>query len=530
MKWVMGTLLAIIAIVGVALGVRTFVPLPPGEPVGKCISGGIDLDRPVPYSKLALGPTTVALAVSGGGSRAAYLAGAILREIRRSGVRLNALEPGSAAQSLLDQIDVISAVSGGSLASAAFVAHADELSKASADDRVWADYLDTMAINYRERQWFAQALAAPSSWGRLLFTDYNRGNLASDDYDKTLFRGATLGSLPARPALYINSFDVANHVRFVLSRQYIETTYFQPRGALNRLSEPQDLTSANDLAFARVDPNSVRLSDAVYASSAFPIAYPNLPLRHCGNKILYQGQLIFLADGALADNSGLITLFTQLRAALARDAQKTAIVAVYIDASLDRVDTNGSSFQRRGIEGRYAWQNTIFGHANESINAAIALLQDLGWKWIESVGVVTDPLSQNWERALTARTGRCGGEPRASWNAPFETGQLTVRPLVIRLGLRDLVNPDFPSFYGSGLATDAARLQQLLSESGVQNDLRERLLGIQTDFVLSAAGRKTLDLAAHMLVYGKLAGDLAEWERIVAQAAASPAPTTVCGR
>jgi DNA topoisomerase-1 len=78
--------------------------------------------------------------------------------------------------------------------------------------------------------------------------------------------------------------------------------------------------------------------------------------------------------------------------------------------------------------------------------------------------------------------------------------------------------------------TDAARLQKLLSESGVQNDLREKLLGIQTDFVLSAASRKTLDLAAHMLVYGKLAGDLAEWERIVAQASAAPAPNTVCGR
>ena len=104
------------------------------------------------------------------------------------------------------------------------------------------------------------------------------------------------------------------------------------------------------------------------------------------------------------------------------------------------------------------------------------------------------------------------------------------RPLVIRLGLRDIVNPDFLNVYGKGLATDVARLQNLLRESGVQNDLRERLLGIQTDFVLSDVGRKTLDLAAHMLVHGKLAGDLAKWEQIVTSAAQSSLPSTVCGR
>jgi hypothetical protein len=517
-------------VVGGALGMRSVLPISPGEPAGRCVAGAIDLDHPVPFSKLTLGPKTVAVAVSGGGSRAAYLAAAVLREIRRGGIRLNHQSTGDPKQGLLDQIDLISAVSGGSLASSYFVAHGDELRRAEADAAAWAEFLDKMAINYRERQWFAQALVSPSRWPKLLFTDYTRGNLASDDYDETLFRGATLGSLPDRPALYINAFDVANHVRFILSKHYVDTAFFLPRGALNKLSEPQELTSANDLTFARIDPNSVRISDAVYASSAFPIAYPNIALRHCGQKILYQGQLLFLSDGALADNSGLITLFTQLRANLARDARAAAIVAIYIDASLDRLDTSGSSFQRRGIEKRYAWQNTVFGHANESINSAIALLQDVGWKSIEASGVVTDQLSLNWERALTTRTGRCRAEPRVSWNAPFESGQLVARPLVIRLGLRDIVNPDFLNVYGSGLATDAARLQSLLRESGVQNDLREKLLGIQTDFVLSEVGRKTLDLAAHMLVHGKLAGDLATWEQIVTGAAQLPLPSTVCER
>jgi hypothetical protein len=57
------------------------------------------------------------------------------------------------------------------------------------------------------------------------------------------------------------------------------------------------------------------------------------------------------------------------------------VVAISIDASVDRIDTNGLKFQQMGVEERY-WDNTIFGHAQESIYAAIALLQDVGWKLI----------------------------------------------------------------------------------------------------------------------------------------------------
>src|SRR5262249_16177636 len=107
-----------------------------------------------------------------------------------------------------------------------------------------------------------------------LFSNYHRGMLARDDYDATLFKGATIADLPSRPALYLNSFDVANHVRFVFSKHYIDTGFYQPKGHQNMLSAPKDLTSENDLAFINVDPKSVRLADAVAASSAFPFRLP----------------------------------------------------------------------------------------------------------------------------------------------------------------------------------------------------------------------------------------------------------------
>ncbi|AGK56906.1 patatin-like phospholipase family protein [Hyphomicrobium denitrificans 1NES1] len=511
-----------------------FGPVHTGVPVGRCLRGDIDLDDPKPFVKTDLPATIVAIAASGGGSRAAYLSAAVLREIRRAGPDLLLGPADGKARSLLDQVAAISSVSGGSLAAAYFTLNSEKLKAADAGARDWTTYLDDMAIEYRKRQWYGAAGLNPLAWARSLTTDYNRGVLARDDYDATLFSGATLTQLPASPALYINAFDVANHVRFVLSRSYIDTTFFQPTGWWGKLAAPQTLASENDLAFNRIDPSSVRLADAVYASSAFPMAYPNLPLKHCGSKILFQGSQIFLADGALADNSGLVTLLTELRADLDPDAKRSTVTIIAIDASVDRIDANGTKFQQTGIEDRYAWEGTVFHHAAESIFGAVALLQDLGWKFIESSDTVTDQLSLNWSQELTHRTGACEPSSKTSWKNSFESGALAMRPLIIRLGLRDVVNPDFASTYSDRLQ-NRPELTALLAENGIDDGtsslsrhLSKRLQNIPTDFMLTAADRKLLDLTAFLLVHGKLAGDVAQWNTVRDIAIKTPMPTTTC--
>ena len=383
-----------------------------------------------------------------------------------------------------------------------------------------------MALSFRSRQWYGSALADPRIWAKYLFTSYHRGLLARDDYDATLFQGVTLGELPDRPALYINAFDVANHVRFVFSRHYIDTWFYQPRNAWGKLSAPQELTSENDLSFVKVVPKSVKLADAVTASSAFPFVYPNVALRHCGTKILFQGSRIFLADGALADNSGLLTLMTQLRAQLASSKGPHRVLVISIDASLNRLDTNGSRFQQRGDEERYAWVSTFFGHGVETIDSAVTLMQDIGWKFLEGTGVETDQINMNWETSLTQRKGTCGPAAKTSWDNMFEDGRLTLRPLIIRLGLRDIMNPDFEGQYGASLSSSSQRLEELARLNGIAGDwqkmrstMRETLSSIHTDFVLTDDNRRALDLAAFLLVNGKLASDLAVWNTIASVAA-----------
>ena len=44
----------------------------------------------------------------------------------------------------------------------------------------------------------------------------------------------------------------------------------------------------------------------------------------------------------------------------------------------------------------------------------------------------------------------------------FEEGRLAARPLIIRLGLRDVMNPDFEGQYGANLVGKEARFDELL--------------------------------------------------------------------
>lgn len=488
------------------------------KPVGKCLQSALDLNDPVPFSKFQFANVEVGVAFSGGGSRAAYLAAAVLREIHGSNLRLEISDQSQAETALLSQVNAMSAVSGGSLAAAYFVANRETLLRLPAQSPDWDEYLDKMAVSYRRQEWYTRAIFNPLVLFKLIFTNYNRGLLARDDYDQSLFRGATVADLPDRPALYLNSFDVANHVRFVFSKHYIDTTFYQPRDYWGKLSEPQEITSENDLDFCRIDPRSVKIADAVYASSAFPMAYPNLAVNHCGSKILFQGQILFLADGGLADNSGLVTLLTQLKAAMEPRMKSALVLVLYIDASTGRINPDGSQFQQRGIEDTYAWRDTAIGNGVASIESANDLVQDLTWKFVESTGVVTDQLNLNWQQELKAKP-RTESDFRVSWEPAVKRGTVALRPLVIRLGLRDLADPNFGSFYSGFLNQKDPRLQQLLAENRdaqvgayepVQG-LPARLQQIKTDFALTDADRHALDLAAYLLVNGKLAGDINAW-------------------
>jgi hypothetical protein len=122
---------------------------------------------------------------------------------------------------------------------------------------------------------------------------------------------------------------------------------------------------------------------------------------------------------------------------------------------------------------------------------------------------------------------------KTSWNSAFESGVLAARPLIIRLGLRDIVDTEFASTYGGSLKPE--QLSALLKYAGMSDnietlsmDLRNALESIPTDFTLTPHDRRLLDLAAYLLVQGKLTSDVARWNEIDRARNAHPWQPVTC--
>lgn len=173
--------------------------------------------------------TMFVVCFSGGGTRASALSCGVLEELARTVV------PGLPRR-MLDEVDAISAVSGGSVTAAAYALYGDE-----ALGRLETNFLrqDIQGVLF----W---RFLNPFRWGKLWSPHYNRSDLAADYYDEVLFHGATFADLAARPGAFVvmNATDISTGTRFGFSQYQF------------------------DLLCADLAP--LRVSRAVAASSAVP--------------------------------------------------------------------------------------------------------------------------------------------------------------------------------------------------------------------------------------------------------------------
>ena len=142
------------------------------------------------------------LAFSGGGTRAASLSYGVLEELARTPVNAQGKQ-----HRLLDEVDSISAVSGGSFTAAYY---------ALWGDRIFSDYESQFLKKNVQTGLLLRALA-PWNLVRLASPGFSRSDLAAEYYDHLLFKGATFGDLMARrghPFLCVNATDIASGARF----------------------------------------------------------------------------------------------------------------------------------------------------------------------------------------------------------------------------------------------------------------------------------------------------------------------------
>ena len=124
------------------------------------------------------------LAFSGGGTRAAALSYGVLEELKKTQVGQPQNE-----HRLLDDVGLISSVSGGSFTAASY---------ALWGDRIFTDF-ESSFLKKRVQTGLLLRLLAPWNVVRLASTKFSRSDLAAEYYDHLLFKGATFADLRPGP-------------------------------------------------------------------------------------------------------------------------------------------------------------------------------------------------------------------------------------------------------------------------------------------------------------------------------------------
>lgn len=194
----------------------------------------------------------VILTFSGGGTRAAALAYGVMEKLRATRIFWEGRE-----RSLLDEVDVISSVSGGSFTSAYYGLFRDELFD---PDKFQKAFL------YRNVQSeLIGALFNPANWARLASPTYGRIDMVADFYDREIFRGKSFGDLISqarRPYIMINATDITMGSQFIFNQEQFDLL-------------------CSDLG-------GVTVGRAVAASSDFPFAFTPLILNNYAGTCNYQ--------------------------------------------------------------------------------------------------------------------------------------------------------------------------------------------------------------------------------------------------
>jgi NTE family protein len=250
-----------------------------------------------------LGDHMILLAFSGGGTRAAALSYGVLEELRDT-----TIDADGARIRVLDEVDTISSVSGGSFTAAYYGLFGDDIFKNYEKDFLRQSIQSTLI----------RKLFNPVYWWKALFSGFNRTEMAVEYYDKEVFHKKTFADIPLdeRPFIEINATDLGTGSRFSFAQGMFDII-------------------CSDL-------ESFSVSRAVTASSAVPIAFPPVVLKN------YAGGCGFKPPHDIETSDSTQHLFN--RVAAWQDAKRNAYLHLVdggisdnlgLRAMLDRVDYVG---------------------------------------------------------------------------------------------------------------------------------------------------------------------------------------------
>jgi predicted acylesterase/phospholipase RssA len=299
----------------------------------------------------------VALALSGGGSRAANFGAAVMVELQQRGV--------------LQQVDVMSGVSGGTLP-AAYYALGPEKAGPFTEEAVRAAF----GYNFQSswlRRWFL-----PHNTFRFWLTDFTRSDIMVQVFNNQLYHQATFADFRLHPKILINSTTHNDHTRFTFT---------------------DDRFQAFHSSLARY-----QVANAINASSAFPGPFDDVTLEQYSDPPHY----LHLYDGGPMDNLGVQAILEHMGRAIAG----TSLDTLFPNGCLIIVIDAATSSTNEQLADRQSSRKFIDYFINtNALDAVDAMLNAARTNLLTNLGL--EPVDQKMDgKALLSGQRQCWCEVR----------------------------------------------------------------------------------------------------------------------
>ena len=246
--------------------------------------------------------TLFALAFSGGGTRAAAFSYGVLDELYRTEIVVDGQH-----RRLVDEVDIITGVSGGSFTALAYALYGDKLFSEYEQRFLKRDVQGTLTARTFN----------PISWPKIVGGSYGRSELAADYYDEILFQGATFDDLMNRPApmVMVTGTDISTGARLAFTQSDFDLLCSDLSKV--RLSRAAATSSAVPVVLSPVTFNNYGgTCEFRYPAWVKDVADPDNRKRPAGRALLRYRDMqefqkggerpfIHLVDGGVSDNLGM---------------------------------------------------------------------------------------------------------------------------------------------------------------------------------------------------------------------------------
>lgn len=346
---------------------------------------------------------SLALAFSGGGTRAAALAYGVMQELRDTRVMLNGQE-----RSLLEAVNVISSVSGGSFTSAYYGLYGQRL----------FDDFESRFLRRNIEGALVRSLFNPLQW----FSSHDRTETAVAYYKQNLFGEATFADLIRKdsPLILINTSDLSSGERFTFTQEYFDLLCSD----LGRFS----------------------LARAVTASSAVPVVFDPVVVENFSGCAHRPPAWLTAARQGAADDPNLAMV---LRGNTSYEDKTRHRYAQFVDggitdnlglrAMLDMVELVGGARRYQQAMGVSAPQRIAFISVNAAADTPLGIgASPRAPSIVDTLNAVTNIQLHRYNVATLAQMQ----QSVENWAKQLSTPERAVAPYFIRLSFESV--PDGP--------------------------------------------------------------------------------------